>query len=142
MREGIYGEDILLDQSMQAVVRANVALAVSEGTQTALQDIKLRLFTPLGGLFYDSEFGSGLIEFVKDENTVTNRLALAAEVKRRINMDPRVTFGSVSCEVLSWDHTGVILETLFELIDETHPFNLIIEIGGDMEMVVKDGNPD
>ena len=92
MREGIYGEDILLDQSMQAVVRANGELAVSEGTQTALQDIKLRLFTPLGGLFYDSEFGSGLIEFVKDENTVTNRLALAAEVKRRSNMDPRVTF--------------------------------------------------
>lgn len=142
MQEELCGEDILLDEAMQAVITANGEAAVSSGIETALQDIRLRLLTPLGSLFYDKEFGSEIINFVKEENTPGSRLALVAEVKRRVNMDPRVSFGTVTCEILSWDHTGITLLTKFELIEEPNPFNLVIEIGADMEMVIKDVNPD
>ncbi|MBW2599331.1 MAG: baseplate assembly protein [Deltaproteobacteria bacterium] len=141
MREEIYGQDILLDGNMQASLAATGEAVTSDGIQTVLQDIKLRLFTPLGSLFYDKEFGSRIIEFVKDENTMGNRLALIAEIKSCINAEPRVVPGKTQCKVESWDHTGVVCEASFEIIDETHPFNLIIDINSDMEIVIKDVNP-
>ena len=139
MREEIYGQDILLDDNMQAPLAATGEAVTSDGVQTVLQDIKLRLFTPLGSLFYDKAFGSRIIEFVKDENTMGNRLSLVAEIKSRIGMEPRVVPGKTQCKIISWDHAGVVCEASFELIDETHPFNLVIENSG-MEMVIKDVN--
>ena len=137
----IYGQDILLDEKMQALLAATGEPVTSDGIATVLQDIKLRLFTPLGGLFYDKDFGSELIKFVKDENTLGSRIALTAEIKMRINMEPRVVPGKTSCKILSWDNTGVVCEAQFELIDATHPFNLIIKIESDKDMVIKDVNP-
>ncbi len=138
MLEELYGQDILLTDEMQAAVAANGEVVVSTGLQTVLQDIKLRLFTPLGGLFYDQEFGSKVIEFVKDENTYMNRMALCVEVERTVGMDPRVVPGTVDCGIQSWDVEGVVLEVQFNLIDEQHPFNLIITITSEMEMVIQD----
>lgn len=138
----IYGQDILLDEKMQALLAATGEPVTSAGTATVLQDIKLRLFTPLGGLFYDKNFGSELIKFIKDENTVSSRIALTAEVKMRINMEPRVIPGKTRCKILAWDHTGVVCEAQFELIDVTHPFNLVIEMNSsNKDMVIKDVNP-
>lgn len=141
MKEEIYGQDILLGENMQAVTAATGEVVVSDGIQTALQDIKLRIFAPLGSLFYDKGFGSRLIEFVKDENSLANRLAVITEVKGCVNMEPRVAPGKTQCKIISWDHAGIVCEASFELIDETHPFNLIIEINSDMEIVIKDVNP-
>lgn len=141
MREEIYGQDILLDENMQAAAMVTGEVITSDGIQTVLQDIKLRLFTPLGSLFYDRDFGSRIIEYIKDENTRGNHLGLVSEVKRQINMEPRVVPGKTQSKIVSWDHTGVVCEALLELIDETHPFNLIIEINSAMEMVIKDVNP-
>lgn len=139
--EELYGQDVLLDDTMQGAIAANGEVVVSTGTQTVLQDIKLRLFTPLGGLFYDKNFGSRIIEFVKDENTSFTRQALAVEVKKRIALDPRVVKGSVSAKILSWDDKGVKIDTRFKLIGETNVFNFIIQVDSNLEMVIKDVNP-
>jgi len=141
LKEEVYGQDILLDDNMQVVLAATGEAVTSDGIQTVLQDIKLRLFTPLGSLFYDKNFGSLVMEFIKDENTFGNRLALATEIRSRINAEQRVVQGKTGCKILSWDHTGVICEATFELIEENHPFNLIIEINSDKDMVIKDVNP-
>ncbi len=138
MNEDIYGQDILLDDTLRAVVAANGEAVVSDGLQTVLQDIKLRLFTPLGSLFYDVNFGSLIHEFVQDEDGELARQALCAEVETRLNDEPRIVPESPYCEVVSWDPNGVILKAAFRLIDETHPFNMVIQAGGDMEMVVND----
>ena len=138
--EEIYGQDILLDETMQAKTAANGDVVVSTGIETVLQDIKLRLFTPLGSLFYDVDFGSNIMLFVKEENTATTRRALIAEVKRRLNLEPRVVPETTTCSIVTWDHTGVTLKASFRLIDETHPFNLVISAGSNLEMVIKDVN--
>lgn len=139
--EEIYGQDILLDSDNQALVAANGEAVVSDGIQTVLQDIKLRLFTPLGELFYDREFGSRIHEFVKDENTPATRMALVAEVARRIGLEPRVQLGTVRCRLLKWDPEGVVLRADFYLIAVDHPFNLVIEIDESKALVIKDVNP-
>lgn len=138
----IYGQDILLDEHLQPVIAANGEAVLTSGPQSVVQDIRLRLWTGREGLFYDTTWRAYVLDFVMDESTDTNRMALCAEVTRRINDDPRTVPGSASCTVTTWDHTGISLSAEFMLIDEDHPFNLVIEAGGDKtEMVIKDVNP-
>lgn len=138
-----FGQDIRLDENMQALVAANGELLLTSGPDTGCQDIRLRLFTPLGGLFYDREFGSRVHLWVKDENFLSARLAFTAEVLRRIRLDPRVVPGSERCAVRSWDHNGLTADVSWRFIDVNHSLNLVIQMdGANMEMVIKDVNTD
>ena len=141
LQDDIFGQDIRMNDTGQAVVAANGELVLSSGPGTGCQDIRIRLFTPLGTLFYDHEFGSLLHEWVKDENTLSSRMAFCAEVARRVRQDPRVKFGSESCVIRSWDETGIRAGVSWKFINETHIYNLVIQVGNDMEMVIKDVNP-
>lgn len=124
----LFGQDIALDSDWQPTIRADGTLLLCSGTDTALQDIALRLYTVLGTLFYDVEFGSLVMMFVRDESTALTRAALCAEVARRINNDPAVQVGSASCDVRKWDEEQVQLSASFTLITETHPSNMVFSI--------------
>ena len=134
----IFGQDIQLDGTGQAMVAANGELLLTAGPETGSQDIKLRLTTPLGTLFYDKEFGSKLHEWKNDENSLSRRMGFCSEVTRRIRLDPRVVPGSESCSILSWDEKGIKSQVSWRFIDESHNYNLVIEVGNNMEMVIKD----
>lgn len=137
----IFGQDIALDERGQAKVAANGELVLTDGAETGVQDIRILLGTPLGSLFYQKEFGSRVINWVKEENTTGNRMAFAAEVVRRIHTDPRVKVGSATCRIDGWDETGLTAAASWRFIDIDHAFNLIVEVGENSEMVIKDGNP-
>lgn len=137
-----YGQDIMLDEHLQPMIAASGEVLLTSGPETVVQDIRLHLWTGREGLFFDTSWRAYVLDFVKDESTALNRMALRAEVARRIHEDPRVVPGSARCTVAVWDHTGVTLAAEFMLIGEDHPFNLVIEAGGDKtEMVIKDVNP-
>jgi hypothetical protein len=124
----LFGEDIALDADWQPIVLADGTLSLCAGTDTATQDIALRLYTMLGTLFYDVQFGSQVMLFVRDESTPLTRAALCAEVTRRINNDPAVKVGSATCTVRKWDDTQVQLSASFVLITDTHPSNMVFSI--------------
>ncbi|MDK2955422.1 MAG: hypothetical protein PWQ57_918 [Desulfovibrionales bacterium] len=140
MSEVIYGQDIALDDDWQPKVAADGSLILTDGVDTGLQDIRLRLFTPLGELFYDVGFGSLVHYWIKEESTSATRAAFCQEVRRRVQADPRVVIGSASCKILSWDETGITARVTFTFIDETHPYNLIVTVGGDsrVDVIVDD----
>ncbi len=142
----LFGEDIALDADWQPVVLADGTLSLCAGADTANQDIAIRLYTVLGTLFYDVEFGSLIMMFVKDESTPLSRAALCAEVTRRINNDPAVKVGSATCTIRKWDETQAQLSASYVLITDTHPSNMVFSI--DVESmtlrvadVVADANP-
>lgn len=138
----LFGQDIRIDSDGQALVAANGELLLTSGPETGVQDVRLRLGTPLGELFYDVDFGSLIHEFFLDESTQANRDAFEAEVERRIEEDPRVVLGTVSCSVVSWDEKGFTAKAAWEFIDEDHPFNLVISYDSDKKtMVIRDVNP-
>lgn len=139
--DDVFGQDIKLDDSGQAVVLANGELVLTQGPETGVQDVGLRLEQPLGGLFYDVDFGSLIYEWIKEENTTANRMGFEAEVERRVRLDPRVITGSESCAVLSWDETGIVARCVWQFIDNDHMYNLVIEVDSDrLDMVIKDVN--
>ncbi|MBF0454942.1 MAG: baseplate assembly protein [Magnetococcales bacterium] len=137
----LFGQDIALGVDLSAPLAANGETLLAQGAATALQDIKLRLFTPLGSLFYDKDFGSLIHQFIKDENTTTNRMALATEVQFRIELDPRVEPQSCRVSILSWNHLSVKIQAWFRLVNISHPFNLVIQADSDKEMVITDVDP-
>jgi len=138
----IFAQDIALDTSGQAKVAANGELMLTTGPQTGVQDIRLRLDTYIESLFYDKGYGSTLRDWVMDENTELARIGFAAEVKRRIGEDPRVSAGSASCSVTQWDELGIRADASWRFIDSDHVFNLVIETDASKkEMVIRDADP-
>ena len=136
----LWGQDIKLDENGQAMVSATGELLLTEGPETGVQDIRIMLDTPLGSLFYDSDFGSMVHLWGKEENTLSNRMAFCAEVARRINGDERVTYGSATCTIVSWNEKGINAEASWEFIGSDHVYNHVISTGATMEMVIKDVN--
>lgn len=139
MSNELYGQDMLLDNG-ELVIAANGECVLSESVQTVLQDIHLRLEMPLGSLFYDTDFGSRIFEYKYAENTSLTRQGLQIEVSKRINMEPRVIPTRTQILIVKWDHVGIVLQAVFYLVDETNPFNLVIKIDDDINVVVKDVN--
>lgn len=123
-----FGWDILLDEDRRPIVAANGELVWCDGIDAAVQDIKLRVFTYLKGLFYDREFGSTIPDYIHDENTKSNRLSLNAEVQRRIEMDSRVLTGSVTSKILKWDEQGIMIEAAWTFWDTEEPQNMTITL--------------
>lgn len=140
--DDIFGSDILLDENRQAVVAANGELVWCDGITAAVQDIKLRVYTYLEGLFYDREFGSTIPDYIHDENTKANRLSLNAEVQRRIQMDSRVRAGSVTSKILKWDELGIMIAAAWTFWDTEEPQNLTITITRPgKDRLIEDVNP-
>ncbi|BCS55205.1 baseplate assembly protein [Geobacter sp. SVR] len=140
--DDLFGRDIALDDLGSPLVAGNGELILTDGAATGVQDIRLRLGTPLGSLFYDTEFGSLIHEWYRDENDRARRDAFEAEVEQRVEEDPRVVLGTANCTVISSDDRGFTANVSFEFIGEDHPFNLVLTLNSDkQEMVIKDVNP-
>ena len=137
----LWGQDIALDDSGQAKVAANGELVLTSGVETGVQDIKLRLFTRLGALFYDLDFGSLISDWFYEDSTATTRAAFLAEVTMRVEEDPRVVVGSVKSSYLAWDEKSLTVAVEWHFINEDQPLNLVLQADKSVrELVIKDGN--
>lgn len=135
-----WGQDIALDDSGQAKVAANGELVLTSGVETGVQDIKLRLFTRLGALFYDLDFGSLISDWFYDDSTSTTRAAFLAEVTMRVEEDPRVVVGSVKSFFLAWDEKSLTVAVEWRFIGSDQPLNLVLQADKSVrELVIKDG---
>ena len=124
----LWGQDIALDDDGQARIAASGELILTDGVETGLQDIRLRLFTRLGTLFYDEDFGSLVHDWILEESTEANRAAFCSEVVRRVESDPRVELGSVSCSILRWDERQLAARVRWTFIGEDHPLNIVLQM--------------
>ena len=138
-----WGQDIACDAEGQARVAANGELVLTEDVETGVQDIRLRLETPLGSLFYDTAFGSLIHNWIKEESTPSSRSAFIAEVIMRVEADPRVVPYSVKASILKWDETRLIAGVNWRFIDRDQPHNLVMQINKEtQELIVADARPD
>ena len=126
--EQIYGGDILLDEMRIPVVAANGELVFCDWLAAAVQDIKLRVFTRLHGLFYDYDFGSTIPDYIHEDNTKANRLSLVAEARRRVELDSRVLAGSVTARLIKWDEDGVMIDVAWRFWETPEPQNLTVTL--------------
>lgn len=138
----LWGQDIALDAGGQAKVAANGEVILTEGVETGVQDIRLRIFTRLGHLFYDREFGSLIHDWIQEESTAGNRAAFESEIVTRVEEDPRTVVGSVRCSVTAWDEKSITALASWRFIDEDTPLNLVLQVNKEtLEMVIEDADP-
>ena len=142
----LWGQDIALNTTStgmgQAIVTAAGELALTEGVETGVQDIKIRVFYRLGALFYDKNFGSLVHDWILEENTTENRMGLESELVLRIEQDPRVVVGSVAATTLAWDERQVVVQVTWEFIGEDQPYNLVLQHNkSTKELVIDDVAP-
>ncbi|WP_027178196.1 hypothetical protein [Maridesulfovibrio bastinii] len=137
----VFSDDIALAfEGLVPRVAANGELILSSDVDTGLQDVLLRLSTPLGTLFYDTNFGSLLHEWIKEENSLSARIAFEAEVVKRLQDDPLIVPTSPTCNVVSWNEAGITAQAQWQFIDINHCYNLVFSVGGlnDIVLVVRD----
>lgn len=138
----LWGQDIALGELGQVLVAANGEIILTNGVETGLQDIRLRLFTRLGELFYDTNFGSLIHDWVLEDSTEETRAAFCAEVIMRVELDPRVVVGSVSCTVTEWDERSLTATLRFQFIGENSPLNLVLQANTlTREFILRDVSP-
>ncbi len=138
----LWGQDIALDDSGQAKVAANGELVLTDGVETGVQDIRIRIFTRLGSLFYDTDFGSLIHDWILEESTAANRAAFESEIILRVEEDPRTIVGSVRCSVTGWDAKSITALASWRFIDEDTPLNIVLQVNKEtLELVVKDASP-
>lgn len=138
----LWGQDIALDPAGQAKVAANGELLLTDGVETGVQDIRLRLFTRLGALFYDTDFGSLIHDWIHEESTATSRAAFCSEIILRVELDPRVRIGSVACTIQQWDERSIVAQARWQFIDEDTPTNLVLQVNKvTSKMVIADAKP-
>lgn len=136
----LWGQDVALDDAGQARVAANGELVLTQGVETGVQDIMLRLFTRLGALFYDLDFGSLLSDWFYEDSTATTRAAFLAEVTMRVEEDPRVVVGSVRSFLHKWDERSLSVSVQWRFIDVDQPLNLVVQADKSVKtLVISDG---
>jgi hypothetical protein len=80
----------------------------------------------LGSLFYDTDFGSLIHDWILEESTQGNRAAFCAEVIMRVELDPRV-----------------VASVRWQFIGEDQPFNLVMQLDkATKELIIQDAKPD
>jgi len=141
-----YGTDLLLTKNSLDVrdvaATAGGDLALVKGGDCVIQDIITRLECRLGTLFYDVDFGSKLYEFIHAPVTELLLKELETEVETRVELDPRVEYGTVKAEAA----TGAapeeaVVRVSFELIGEDIERNLVVTVGGSTVKVEEDYRP-
>ncbi len=137
----IWGADIALDAQSHALVAANGELVLTDGVSTGVQDIKLRLFTYLGTLFYDRSYGSKIYDYAYGDNMQENRSAFLADVLMCVEADPRVVPHSVKTSILKYDESLFIASLQWRFIDVDQPLNLVMQANkATKELIIKDAD--
>lgn len=126
--------DIMLDEEGNFAISADGDLQLAKGVQVVIQDIKNELETYPKKLFYDEDFGSGLLDFVNLQGTEINRLELAQKVITVIARNSQVDANTIDCNINSWSLDGIELEAVFNINNEI--IRLDIGIGNEITLKV------
>ena len=97
---GINDTDIRLDDDWQLPQASTGDAPACSGVDCFLQDIRLEAITQPGELFYDEEWGWGLLEFIQAEDDEMTRLEIGERIKEKLRRRSEVKADTVATEFL------------------------------------------
>lgn len=127
MNEKVLGSDIACVIDFDMGVAGEGKLVT--GRACLSQDLIHAVTTPKGSLLWHPSYGIDVYKYIKMGDSVVNRLQLEQEVRRTIQADPRVVFGSVVVTAESWGTDKIRVKAQCTPIEEEHPLNLIFGFG-------------
>jgi phage baseplate assembly protein W len=119
------GKDIMVDDNMEIGWSGTDVKTVS-GIECVLQQIKVRLKTPKGSLFYDPAYGSDLFKFVQAEFTMQKLAYFASVVKDSIKAEPLVDNASIKVTTYENTMTSFYCKVSFAVLGYDNRLNLVV----------------
>lgn len=127
------GTDIALDAEGEIVLEY-ADLALVEGTGCLLQDMRTRLMTDTGALFYDNSFGSGVLRYIQASADELTLLELKAALKDTLETESRIDSNSVAVKV-SADKEGILSAQIsFVIAESGNNVNLVLRLDGTINL--------
>ena len=93
-----------------------------------LQDIRLEAITQPGELFYDEEWGWGLLEFIQAEDDEMTRLEIGERIKEKLRRRSEIKADTVTTEFLfSEDILQILVRFQFVGSEEEQQIEVAID---------------
>lgn len=118
------GIDMAFDGDLMPIPTGDAQIV--EGKTCLLQDLRHRLMTPKGGLWYDPSYGIDIYQYMHLEDTPINQLSLQQELQDAVEADPRIEPGSVTVLIVEWDLEKIKVQVSCRPIDGGTPINLVL----------------
>ncbi|MGL5956316.1 MAG: GPW/gp25 family protein [Brevinema sp.] len=67
--------------------------------QTLIQDIKEKLYTDVGALFYDLHYGTGILRYIHSPQDELTLLKLKQQIQVALKQDPRINKDSIHIQI-------------------------------------------
>lgn len=123
----LFGADIQLDAEGDFVIDSGGDLMIATELDCLIQDVKHRLITYPGDLFYDESYGVGVQEFTNSEDSEINRLHLTEKINLRLSDEPRIEMDSITASAVEWKNGEIIINTSFIPIGLDNPVNVTLK---------------
>lgn len=126
------GTDIKLNDNGEILI-SNNDFSVTSGIECRLQQIKIRLFTQKGALFYDQDFGSDLHKFINANKTKSNIASFKQSVKLALFKEPLIDNDSVLVRVDD-SEKGFYAYVTFKFLDYDTVLNLVVNVDNEIKI--------
>lgn len=124
---GLNATDIRLDDSWQLTQSANGDAPTASGFECVLQDIRLEALSQEGELFYDTDWGWSLIDFIQSENDELTELEIKERIKSKMENRSIINPESINSKVDFGDDKIQILVT-FQFTSDSTTYSISVSL--------------
>lgn len=116
MKEDYLGTDVLFDVEGDLAVSPTGDLAIAQGRNCQLQDVRDRLETLPGDLFSHEDWGCGITRLLGAPDTPLNRALAIRYLRHALEAEPRIEDNSISIKPLVFNSEEKRFEISFKTV--------------------------
>ncbi|MCQ4924078.1 DUF2634 domain-containing protein [Tissierella carlieri] len=124
---GYNDTDIKLTESWQLTQATNGDAPIIADIECLIQDIKLEALTQEGELFYDSDYGWSLLDFIQSDDDDLIRLEIKERVKSKLERRSEIDIESVQTGI-QFEEDSLRLKVSFRLSNGGQDYSIDIEL--------------
>lgn len=124
---GYNDTDIKLTESWQLTQATNGDAPIIADIECLIQDIKLEALTQEGELFYDSDYGWSLLDFIQSDDDDLIRLEIIERVKSKLERRSEIDIESVQTGI-QFEEDALRLNVSFRLSNSGQDYSIDIEL--------------
>ncbi len=124
---GYNDTDIKLTESWQLTQATNGDAPIIADVECLIQDIKLEALTQEGELFYDSDYGWSLLDFIQSDDDDLIRLEIKERVKSKLERRSEIDVESVQTGI-QFEEDALRLKVSFRLSNGGQDYSIDIEL--------------
>lgn len=124
---GLNNTDIKLDDVWQLTRSATGDAPIATGFECTMQDIRLEALSQEGELFYDTEWGWSLIDFIQSEDDDLTELEIKERIKTKLERRDIISQDSINTVIDFADDIINILVT-FQFVNDSDTYSINVSL--------------